>query len=254
MPKISLVVITFNEEQNIERCLQSAEGIADDIVVVDSFSTDSTVRRCERLGARVVSHVFEGFAQQKNWAVTQSEFPHILSLDADEAISPELRQSIIRAKHAWSHDGYSFNRLTNYCGTWIKHTDWYPDRKLRLWDSRKGSWLGDNPHDTFIMNPGSSQGFLNGDLHHYSYSSIHQHIKQLNFFTDIMAAEAHAKGKRSRYSDLLMRPLWKFVKSYGIRLGFLDGYHGFAVCLISAFATFVKYAKIRQLDHDARSR
>jgi glycosyltransferase involved in cell wall biosynthesis len=253
MSDISVIVIAFNEEKNIERCLRSVEGIADDTVVVDSFSTDRTVEVCERIGVRVVRHAFEGYTQQKNWAIAQARFPHILSLDADEAVSGELKQSILFVKNNWSHDGYYFNRLTNYCGTWIKHTDWYPDRKLRLWDSRKGSWQGDNPHDTFMLNPGSSTGFLKGDLYHYSYLAIRQHIEQLNHFTDIMALEAHKKGKKARCPDFLIRPAWKFLKSYIVRLGFLDGYHGFAVCLISAFATFVKYAKLRQLMQERKA-
>jgi glycosyltransferase involved in cell wall biosynthesis len=254
MPDISVVVITFNEEKNIERCLRSVEGIADEVVVVDSFSTDKTVAMCETMGARVVRHAFEGYTQQKNWAIAQARFSHVLSLDADEALSPGLAQSIRTVKDAWQCDGYEFNRLTNYCGTWIRHTDWYPDRKLRLWDRRKGSWQGDNPHDFFQLNPGGSTGFLKGDLYHYSYVTIRQHIEQLNHFTDITAREAFKKGRKAGYADLLLRPVWKFFKSYIFRLGFLDGYHGFVVCLVSAFATFVKYAKLRQLARDGKAK
>jgi glycosyltransferase involved in cell wall biosynthesis len=253
MPDISVVVITFNEEENIERCLHSVEGIADDIVVVDSFSDDKTVELCERIGVRVVRHAFEGYTKQKNWAIAQARFPHILSLDADEAVSPELKQSICSVKGLWACDGYEFNRLTNYCGTWIKHTDWYPDRRLRLWDSSKGLWQGETIHESVHLNKGCSKGFLKGDLHHYSYYSIRQHIEQLNRFTDMMALEARKKGRTARYPDLVIRPAWKFVKSYFLRLGFLDGYHGFVVCLISAFATFVKYAKVRQLVHERKA-
>ena len=216
------------------------------------FRPTGTVEICERIGVRVFRHAFEGYTQQKNWAIAQAPFSHILSLDADEAVSPELKQSICSVKGAWLCDGYEFNRLTKYCGTWIKHTDWYPDRKLRLWDSRKGSWQGDNPHDSFKLNPGSSKGFLKGDLYHYSYFTIREHVEQINHFTDIMAHEAQKKGKQARYPDLLIRPAWKFVKSYVLRLGFLDGYHGFVVCLISAFATFVKYAS-RQLVRERKA-
>ena len=134
--QISAVVITFNEERNIKRCLKSLVGVADEIVVVDSYSTDRTEEICRSFNARFIKHRFEGHIQQKNWAILQASSPYILSLDADEALSDNLRTSILRAKENWTHDGYYFNRLTNYCGKWIRHTSWYPSRKLRLWDAR----------------------------------------------------------------------------------------------------------------------
>lgn len=148
MPKLSAVIITFNEARNIGRCLDSLQGIADDIVVVDSYSTDATANIVKAKGARFVEHVFEGHIQQKNWAISQAKYPHVLSLDADEALDDSLRHSILRVKEDWQADAYYLPRLTNYCGKWIKHGLWYPDLKLRLWDSRKGAWGGQNPHDT----------------------------------------------------------------------------------------------------------
>ena len=142
MTQLSVVIITFNEERNISRCLDSVKDIADDVVVVDSFSVDKTEQICKEKGARFISHTFDGHIQQKNWAITQAKFPHILSLDADEALSDELKKSILEVKKNWKHDGYSMNRLTNYCGQWIYHCGWYPDRKLRLFNSKKGNWGG----------------------------------------------------------------------------------------------------------------
>ena len=170
--KLSVVIITFNEERNIERCIRSVEGIADDVVILDSFSKDRTCEIAAMLGARVVQHVFDGHIEQKNLAITHAKFPFILSLDADEALSDELRQSIQEVKNDKHADGYSMSRITNYCGKWIHHCGWYPDTKLRLWDSTKGRWGGINPHDKYEMDAGSGTELLKGDILHY-LSLIH---------------------------------------------------------------------------------
>src|ERR1035437_7666308 len=142
MPQISVVIITFNEEKNIERCILSVQDLADDIVVVDSFSTDRTEEICKSHGVRFIQNHFNGHIEQKNFAISKAHFPYILSLDADEQLSEELKKSIQQVKNNWDADGYYFNRLTNYCGQWIRHSSWYPASKLRLWDSRKGKWGG----------------------------------------------------------------------------------------------------------------
>ncbi len=247
MPKISVVIISFNEENNIGRCIDSVLQIADDIVVVDSFSKDKTRKIAENKGARVIEHVFEGHIQQKNWAITQAKYPHILSLDADEALDKQLTQSILEIKNNWTKDGYSFNRLTNYCGKWIKHCGWYPDKKLRLWDSRKGAWGGVNPHDKYIMQEECSIQHIKGDLLHYSFYTISQHMEQVNKFTDISSKAAYEKGKRSNLFKILFNPYWKFLRDYFFKLGILDGYYGYVVCKVSAHAKFLKYAKLRDL-------
>lgn len=244
--KISAVVITLNEERNIGRCIDSLIGIADEIVVVDSFSTDRTKEICEEKGVRFVLKKFEGHIEQKNYAISVANFPHILSLDADEALDENLKKSILSVKKNWNYDGYSMNRLTNYCGKWIRHTDWYPDVKLRLWDSRKGKWGGVNPHDEFYLESGSTKSHIKGDILHYSYYSIFDHLKQVNYFTEIMAKTNYEAGKRSNLFKILFSPVFKFIKSYFIRLGFLDGFYGFIVCAISAQASFIKYVKIRE--------
>lgn len=248
MIELSVVIITFNEERNIEKCILSLKDTADDIVVVDSFSTDKTEEICNKHKIRFIKHAFEGHIQQKNWAISQAKFPHVLSLDADEILSDELKKSIAEVKKNWQHDGYSFNRLTNYCGSWIRHCGWYPDVKLRLWDSRKGSWTGENPHDCYVLQPGSTQKHIAGDLFHYSYYSIADHITQVNKFTDIAAKELFRKGRKSYITDIILRPVWKFKRDYIFKLGFLDGYNGFVICMISAHAAFLKYAKLRQLN------
>lgn len=247
MIKISAVIITFNEERNIVRCLSSLKNIADEIVVIDSYSTDRTEELCRDFGVKFIKHPFEGHIQQKTWAVNQATYDIILSLDADEALSETLANSIVAVKNEWQFDGYSFNRLTNYLGKWIKHCGWYPDVKLRLWDRRKGEWGGDNPHDKVIMNDGTKTLKIKGDLFHYSYYSVSQHIQQFNKFTDISAIEAVAKGKKANLFMAIYKGIWKFKRDYFFKLGFLDGYYGFVICAFSAYATFIKYIKIIEL-------
>lgn len=246
MPELSVVVITFNEERNIARCLDSVKDIADDIVVIDSFSTDKTEEICKSKGVRFIQHTFSGHIEQKNWAITQAKYPHILSLDADEALNDELKKSIQQVKSNWKYDGYYMNRLTNYCGKWIYHCGWYPDRKLRLWDSRKGKWGGTNPHDKYEMNDKNAQtGYLKGDILHYSYYTLDDHYKQVNYFTDILAKAQYSQGKNASLVKLYVSPVIKFVRDYIIKLGFLDGSAGFTISRISAYATFLKYKKLR---------
>ncbi|MDR9487376.1 glycosyltransferase family 2 protein [Salibacter sp.] len=251
MTPISAVIITFNEEQNIGRCLDSLKPVADDIVVVDSFSTDRTKEICEEKGARFVTHKFDGHIEQKNWAITQAKYPHVLSLDADEALDEELTKSIIKAKESFSADGYKVKRLTNYCGSWIRHGNWYPDIKLRLWDSRKGKWTGLNPHDRYELEKGSSEKLLDGHLLHYSFYSFDQHLKQIHKFTDISSKAAFKKGKKSNWLKLFINPFAKFVGGYLLRLGLLDGKAGFKIAWYSAYATYLKYSKLLKIQRGA---
>jgi len=250
MIPISAVIITFNEERNIARCLESLKDIVDDIVVVDSFSKDKTKEICESYGVRFVEHIFEGHIEQKNWAITQAKYPHILSLDADETLNETLKKSILTVKENWQADGFTMNRLTNYCGHWIHHCGWYPDTKLRLWDSRKGSWGGTNPHDKFELHDENSKIIhLKGDILHYSYYSLSDHYKQVEYFTTILAKAQYEKGKKAPLITLILSPVVKFIKDFFIKKGFLDGRIGFRICRISAFATYTKYKKLRTLIH-----
>jgi glycosyltransferase involved in cell wall biosynthesis len=245
---VSVVIITFNEEKNIGRCLASVMDIADDIVVVDSFSTDQTETICLEYNARFVKHKFEGHIEQKNYAITQAKFPHILSLDADEALSDGLKEEIKKTKENWDADGYSMNRLNNYCGQWIRHSGWYPDKKLRLWDSRKGRWGGMNPHDKFEMDSSCKTRHLKGDILHYSYYTIAQHIDQINKFSTISAIVKHQKKKRIPLVYTLLRTMVAFIKRYFIKLGFLDGYYGFIICKLTTYEVFIKDIKLRELN------
>jgi glycosyltransferase involved in cell wall biosynthesis len=189
MPNLSVVIITLNEEKYIEQCIRSVAEVADEIVVVDSYSTDKTEEVSRKLGARFIQHSFNGYRDQKNFALRQATYDYILSLDADEALSVELKESIIRVKQNWQNDAYKFNRLNYCCGQWIYHTDWYPDRKIRLFDRRKGEWAGGNVHETVKMIDNSKSGYLKGDLLHWSYNSFEQLIEAINKYSTLSANE-----------------------------------------------------------------
>ncbi len=246
--QLSVVIITFNEERNIARCLDAIREIADDVVVVDSFSSDKTEMICREKGARFVQHEFGGHIEQKNWAITQAKFPYILSLDADEAPDEELKKEILKVKSDFVFDGYEMNRLTNYCGKWIRHCGWYPDTKLRLWDSRKGKWGGVNPHDKYLLDDSSAKTFhLAGNILHYSYYSVEEHYRQAEKFSTIAANALFEKGKSSNVFFAVLKCCAKFFRNYFLKAGFLDGKYGFIICRITAWETFQKYSKLGKL-------
>jgi glycosyltransferase involved in cell wall biosynthesis len=246
--KLSVVIITYNEEKNIERCILSIKSIADEIVIVDSFSTDKTEEICLKYGVKFIKNPFEGYIEQKNFALTCATNNHILSLDADEALSVELKESILKVKSNWKFDGYYFNRFNNYCGQWIYHSNWYPDRKLRLFDRRKGEWGGINPHDEFIPNKKSTRHHLKGDLLHWVLPTYVAHIDKANKFSTIAANEAFKSGGKASMLTILSHAFWRFIKSYFMNLGILDGYNGFVISSFSAYTVFLKYIKLRQLN------
>ncbi len=250
MIKLSVVIITFNEEKNLERCLLSVKDVADEVVVLDSFSTDKTQAICEKYGVKFFQHTFDGHIQQKNRAITYATNNHVLSLDADEALDETLIKSILETKKNFVKDGYYMNRLTNYCGHWVKHCGWYPDTKLRLWDRTKGEWTGINPHDKYELFKGdTSTGHLKGDILHYSYYSVEDHYKQVEYFTNIASKAYFEKGNKAPFFKLIVNPVAKFVDHYLLHLGFLDGKAGFSISKISAYATYLKYKKLRALYH-----
>lgn len=252
MVPISVVIITLNEEKNIGRCIDSVKNIADDIVVVDSFSSDRTKEICIARNVRFVEQAFLGYNEQKNFAISQAKYPHILSLDADEALSPELKISIQNIKNNWKADGYTMHRLTNYCGKWIKYC-WYPDTKLRLWDSREGKWTGINPHDRFEMRKGAAIFHLRGNLLHYSYYTLDDHLQQVQKFSAIAAKAMNEKGIKSGICKILFKPLARFIKIYLVKQGFRDGYEGYLIARISAFAVFLKYARLFSLQKGVKN-
>jgi len=253
MPQISAVIITYNEERNIERCILSAKTVADEIIVVDSFSTDCTEEICKKYNVRFIAHHFEGYVQQKNWALSQASHDCVLSLDADEALSDELRNAILAIKDNWKYDGYNFNRRTYFLSRWIRFGCWYPDKKLRLFNRKKGSWGSLNPHDVFIPYQGSKTIKIKGDLLHFPYLSINEHIDQINNFSTIIAREYYKIGKKTNWVLIILHTCWRFFRDYFIKLGFLDGYIGFVVSVNYSYNTYLKYVKLKHLWIEARN-
>lgn len=247
MLQLSVVIITFNEEANIGRCLDALVGVADEVVVLDSFSSDGTEGICRARGARFEQHAFDTYYAQKNRVVDLAAFPHVLSLDADEVLSEPLRQSILAAKSDWRFDGYEMSRLTSYCGQWIHHSGWYPDRKLRLFDRRKGRWATKHPHEYVEMQPGSTVGRLSGNLLHYSYYTVQEHIDRTRKYADMAARALHAAGKKASLAKVIFSPALKFLRNYVLKLGFLDGRAGWTICKIAAWETYLKYRALYRL-------
>jgi glycosyltransferase involved in cell wall biosynthesis len=251
--KLSAVVITFNEERNIARCIESVSDIADEILVIDSHSRDRTVEIATEMDATVITHEFVGHIEQKNFALSQAKYDHVLSLDADEALSIELISAIRKIKGDWQADAYRFNRLNQFCGKWIKHGLWYPDRKIRLWDRRKGRWGGANPHDKVMMDPTAQVEFVKADILHYTVYEIDEYIGQINRFSAIQAAQLTAINFQPNFIHLYLKPIYKFWIGYVFRLGFLDGWRGYLISRGQALGVYLRYAKIRKqkyLDSD----
>lgn len=249
MISITAAIITFNEEKNIQRCIESLLPVADEILIVDSFSKDKTKEiACAYEKVRFVENPFEGHIQQKNYALQLAKNEWVISLDADEALTPKLTQSILNAfKDTPQADGYKFNRLTNYCGKWVRHSGWYPDTKLRIVKKSIAKWGGDNPHDKLELTNGGKEKHLKGDLLHYSYYTAEQHYKQIEYFGDIGAKAYFAKGKRSSWPLIYFKTAFQFVKSYILRLGVLDGKTGWLVSKRTAYGTYRKYVKLLEL-------
>ncbi len=247
MQKLSAVIITFNEERNIARCLDSLQGVVDEIIIVDSFSTDTTQEIATKYNAVFIQHAFEGHIQQKNFALSQASNDFVISLDADEALSETLRNSILKVKKGQISDGYSMNRLSNYCGHWIRHGSWYPDKKLRLFDRRKVQWAGFNPHDKAEAIEGSVLNHLDGDILHYTYYTIEEHVRKLDYFSTIAAKAYFEKNKQAGWFDLAIRPGFAFFRDFILRAGFLDGYYGWVIARFTAHYTMQKYVKLRFL-------
>lgn len=248
MIKLSGVIITFNEERNIKRCLESLVGVVDEIVVIDSYSTDKTKEICQTFNVTFIEQKFLGYVEQKNFALKQATNNYIVSLDGDEYLSEELQQSILKLKQNWTHDGYYCNRFNNFCGQWIKHSDWYPNRKLRVFDKREAYWDGHKIHENIAFNSKESKiGFLKGDILHITYQTYSEFNKKTEYFSTLSAEAYFEKDKTSNFLKIVFNPSWAFFKAYFLRLGFLDGINGFVICVQTANITFLKYTKLYEL-------
>lgn len=246
--KVSGVIITYNEAQHIESCIRALQEVTDEIIAVDSFSCDDTPEICMNLGVTFYSKAYEGQIQQKQYALSKANYSMILAVDGDEILSDQLIQSIQEEKaNNFPFAGYEMNRLTNYAGKWIKYGGWYPDWKLRLWHKSKGSFQGQNPHDRVILDEGLTSKRLKGELVHYAFDSVAEHRSRIDNYATIGAQSALSSGKQSNVLMLLVSPIWKFIRDYLLKGGFLDGKYGLIIALLSAQSKYLKYKKLRQL-------
>ena len=243
--KISATIITYNEEQNLPRAIESLR-CCDEILVVDSGSSDRTVEIAEKFGARVVEANWRGYAGQKNYASDQATYDWVLSIDADEALSEDLEGEIWQLKKKGpDRDAYTVPRLAQYLGKWILYSGWYPDRKIRLFDRRKARWVGEYVHESVVSE--GVVGALNGNLLHYTCGSLSEHLKTMDRYTTLAAEEVVARKKHVGYRHLLVDPPWTFFRTYVMQRGFLDGVEGLTIAYMAAFYTFLKYAKARYM-------
>jgi glycosyltransferase involved in cell wall biosynthesis len=244
MEKLSVVIISFNEEKNIGRCIDSVKAVADEILILDSSSTDQTVAIAETRGAIVKQEVFKGFIQKKNKAVELATYDYVLSLDADEALNPILSDSILKAKENFTSHAYRMNRCSNYCGKFIRHGSWYPDTKIRLFDRRNAQWGGTNPHDKIVLRENIAVEHLKGDILHYSYHTIAEHVTQNNKLSTLAAESLFIKGIKTNLFNVFAHPCWAFFQSYFLRAGFLDGLFGLVIAIQISHMTFLKHLKL----------
>ncbi len=245
MDLLSVTLITHNEEENIGEALQSVAW-ADEIVVVDSGSTDRTVQICRKYTDRVLHRDWTGFVDQKNHAVDMASHDWIFSLDADERVGPELAREIESLrKHGLRQTGYRMPRAAFFMGRWIRHGDWYPDYQLRLFDRRHGRWQGGRVHESVRVE--GNCGLLAGEINHYTYRSLSDYLRRLETYTTLAAQDYREKGRDASLLQILGNPAATFIKGYLLKRGFLDGVPGLMVALMGAVSVFFKYAKLYEL-------
>jgi len=245
MPAISATIITHNEGANIARAIRSL-SCADEVVVVDSDSTDGTREIAETMGARVITHPFKGFAAQKNLSSSQARHDWILSLDADEELDPRAQAALLEWKRSEpSAAGYQFARRAQYLGRWILHSGWYPDFKLRLFDRRRGRWEGAYVHESVVVSGPAVT--LPGEILHYTCDSLAEHRRRIEFYTELAAREMYDRGDRVSLLKRTLGPPWIFLNTYVFRLGMLDGAPGYLIARMAAHYVRRKYAKLEEM-------
>ncbi len=250
MHTLSVVIITYNEEKNIKRCIESVHTVADEIIVLDSFSDDDTVNTAVSMGAVVKQSAFTGYINQKNKAISLASNNYVLLLDADESLSIELADSIAEEKNRFSFKAYAMKRCSIFRGNYIKHGLWYPDKKLRLFDKRLGACGGLNPHDKIIMQGDVDVKLLKGDLLHYTYDSLEEYRNRNDEVSMVAAQSLYDAGIKRSGLKIIFSPLWAFINGYFLRLGFIEGYNGFVIAVHTAKQSYLKYQKLRQLHRE----
>ena len=248
MNPLSATIITFNEERNIGRCLEAIKKIADEIIVLDSFSTDQTIEICNLYNVKFIQRKWEGYSSAKNYVNALASHDFIFSVDADEVPDSELIATILSLKKSGFSGAYRINRMTNYCGKWIKHSGWYPDRKIRLFPKNKALWQGEFVHEELIIDEGLVVSNLKGHLQHYSYYNFEEHLERADKYSLLTAQKLHASGKKVGDMKPVLSAIGRFISMYFLKLGFLDGRMGFKIAQISAKSNLLKYKELIRLN------
>lgn len=244
---ISVAIVTLNEQVNLPRCLASLRGLAREIVVVDAGSTDGTRPIAESFGARIYHQAWLGFREQKQLAFNHCLQPWVLALDSDEELSPQLRKEIVSFFSDGAserHQGASFPRMVHFMGRWIRHGDWYPDRKLRLVQRERARYVGSSAHDKLELDTGCTSLPMKGDLHHYSFRDSNHYISKINVFSDAHLRDQLEAGRGWSLMATLTRPWWRFFRAYILRAGFLDGFPGLWIAIGTAYQTFIRHSRL----------
>jgi hypothetical protein len=249
---LSAVIIVKNEERNIERCIRSVLPVADEVIILDSGSTDHTEAICKRFPVRFFNSSWMGFSGTKNYASSLALYNWVLSIDADEELSPQLQQSILQVKKTTDGATCKISRLPNYCGHWIRHGGWYPDYKTRIFNRNQTRWIGE-VHETLEYKTKPDTVVLQGDCYHYTMASISEHLSTINRYSTIWADEKYQQGYQVSYMKMLVSPHLKFVRSYFYKFGFLDGFQGFIIAANTAFSAFLRMVKLKHLYRQNKS-
>lgn len=242
--KISAFVVCQNEEAQIRRCLESIKW-CDEIVIVDSGSTDKTLEICREYTDKIILNQWQGYVEQKSFALQNCLFEWILNIDADEEVSSELQKEIKTAVLRENINGYYINRVVYHMGKWWRKGGWYPEYRLRLSRRLKTTWGGINPHEKAIVEGKTAK--LKGELYHYTYKNLSDQINRLNKYSGTLAENLYKAGERSNFFKIISNPILRFIKFYFVKKGFLEGFPGFIVAVIEAFYVFLKYIKLREL-------
>jgi glycosyltransferase involved in cell wall biosynthesis len=250
-PTVSAIVVCFNEEENIGPCLESLSW-CEEIVVVDSFSTDRTVEICRQYTDRIIQRPWAGYRDQKAFAHSQATKEWVLLVDSDERVTPELRDEIQQALSRKSSDcaGFAVPRLVFYLGRWWWRGGWYPDYDVRLFRRDRATWGGSDPHEKILLDGPVRR--LQSPLYHFSYRNIEDHIERINRFTSISAEELWKNKKHWRLIDALFRPAFRFFYSYVLKRGFKEGFAGFYVATTAAMYVFLRYAKLWEIESEEK--
>ncbi|MGM0478333.1 MAG: glycosyltransferase family 2 protein [Bacteroidota bacterium] len=248
--QITATIITLNEERNIGRCIDALLPIAEEIIVLDAFSTDNTPEICKAKGVRFEQREWQGYSASKNYLNGLATHQYIFSVDADEAPDQQLQSALLEIKKEGLRGVYAVNRLTNYCGAWIKHSGWYPDVKTRIFPRESSRWEGQYVHEELVVEDDPEPRLLAGNLLHYSYYNFEEHRARADKYSRLTAQKMAARGKKASAVKPYLSALGRWISMYVIKKGFLDGRMGWHIARISALSNILKYEELRRLNHE----